>query len=79
MCGAVLPLPNTPSWHGAQLKYRDGSNDYEEAILETSYCILFCGELNHRHQFKHWCSGKAIDLYSRGSCLDSYSVCLLSS
>jgi hypothetical protein len=22
-CGAVPPLPNTPSWHGAQLQHRD--------------------------------------------------------
>jgi hypothetical protein len=22
MCGAIPPLPNTPSWHGAQLKIR---------------------------------------------------------
>jgi hypothetical protein len=28
MCGAILPLPNMPSWHGAQLKkkYRDNFN-----------------------------------------------------
>jgi hypothetical protein len=24
MSGAIPPLPNTPSWHGAQLKHRDG-------------------------------------------------------
>jgi len=23
MSGAIPPLPNTPSWHGAQLKHRD--------------------------------------------------------
>jgi hypothetical protein len=23
MNGAIPPLPNTPSWHGAQLKHRD--------------------------------------------------------
>jgi hypothetical protein len=23
MRGAILPLPNTPSWSGAQLKHRD--------------------------------------------------------
>jgi hypothetical protein len=23
MCGAIPPLPNTPSWRGAQLKHRD--------------------------------------------------------
>jgi hypothetical protein len=23
MSGAILPFPNTPSWHGAQLKHRD--------------------------------------------------------
>jgi hypothetical protein len=23
MSGAIPPLPNTPSWHGAQLKDRD--------------------------------------------------------
>jgi hypothetical protein len=23
MCGAIPPFPNTPSWHGTQLKHRD--------------------------------------------------------
>jgi hypothetical protein len=28
MSGAIPPLPNTPSWHGAQLKHRDNFTFY---------------------------------------------------
>jgi hypothetical protein len=41
MCGAIPPLPNMPSWHGAQLKHRDNFTFYWEVVslLASDY---FC-------------------------------------
>jgi len=35
MCGAILPLPNTPSWRGAQLKKAQGLYLYQACSREA--------------------------------------------
>jgi hypothetical protein len=37
MRGAIFPLPNTPSWRGAQLKHRDSF-----IFIEFFYCSHPC-------------------------------------
>jgi hypothetical protein len=34
MNGAILPLPNAPSWHGAQLKHRHNFTFYLSVCLQ---------------------------------------------
>jgi len=36
MSGAIPPLPNMPSWRGAQLKHRDNFTFYLCRIMELS-------------------------------------------
>jgi hypothetical protein len=39
--GAISPLPNTPSWRGAQLKHRDNFTlPYLYLITTVKVCIL---------------------------------------
>jgi hypothetical protein len=33
MSGAIPPLPNTPSWRGAQLKQRDNFTFYVQKLM----------------------------------------------
>jgi hypothetical protein len=44
MSGAITPLPNTPSWRGAQLKHRDNftftPNPKELTVLICSVILL---------------------------------------
>jgi hypothetical protein len=45
MSEAIPPLPNTPSWRGAQLKHRDNFNftfTFTFTFLRTLYVPLFC-------------------------------------
>jgi hypothetical protein len=35
--GAIPPLPNTPSWRGAQLKHRDNFTFTSECFDYTAY------------------------------------------
>jgi hypothetical protein len=44
MSGAIPPLPNTPSWRGAQLKHRDNFTFYREICSEGVNWILLAQE-----------------------------------
>jgi hypothetical protein len=51
MSWAIPSLPNTPSWHGAQLKHRDNFTftlllDSQEGICYTQLVYLFIYELD---------------------------------
>jgi len=35
MSGTIPPLPNTPSWHGAQLKKKHMDNFMDTVILQV--------------------------------------------
>jgi hypothetical protein len=41
MSGAVPPLPNTPSWRGAQLKHRDRDNFTFTFIYNATPVLLY--------------------------------------
>jgi hypothetical protein len=47
MCGAIIPLPNTPAWRGAQLKQRevlmiDDDDDDVKMTAPTTASFLSC-------------------------------------
>jgi hypothetical protein len=42
MHGAIPPIPNTPSWRGAQLKHSHDEEEEEEECVCVCVCVCVC-------------------------------------
>jgi hypothetical protein len=67
MSGAIPPLPNTPSWRGAQLKHRDNFTFTFAGPNGRTYCL---------RPLEHWDHG--FESHSRHGCVSAFFCVVLS-